>query len=316
MEQKLVYLEAAHAKINLFLEVLPDKFFPRQDGFHNLKTLFQSISLADYLTFEFIYSFEASENFNFEVYLDSNDEEFNKLSESNIIVKAINSFFSKLDESVLEIFSYLSIKIFVDKKIPMQAGLAGGSANAAATLRALDKFFRECRPKSYSGMNLFDLALNLGSDVPFCLISDQIKRIYAEGRGDIINLPAPFDITILPAKAKLILVRPNFGISTKNAFKWLEEHYENQLEYRGVDYTKTENVFFNSFEEVVFHKSPVLAATYHYLSGIERTDKVLLSGSGSTLIMFFDNNEDDIYLAELSENLANKLQASTYLASY
>ena len=106
---------AAPAKINLTLEVL-DK---REDGFHNIKSVMQAIDLYDYLTFEVVESDVTS------IILDGNSDKI-PYDERNLVYKAINLFLRKLQKTA-------KVSVFIEKNIPIEAGLAGGSTDAAAT---------------------------------------------------------------------------------------------------------------------------------------------------------------------------------------
>jgi 4-diphosphocytidyl-2-C-methyl-D-erythritol kinase len=266
-----VYLERSPAKINLFLKVL-DK---RDDGFHNLETLFQALELSDHLTFKIDFEKKQSENLDFSLEIDSNSEEIKTLGERNIIAKAIELYLSTLEENILEQLSSISIKIYIDKQIPLEAGLAGGSSNAAATLRVLNKFFKEHFDFEVQERLLLELALSLGSDVPFCLLSTKTPRLYGESRGENFKTRL-FDFNF-DEYANLILVKPNFGISTAKAYALLKNK-ESSFTY--------EDGFFNSFEDVVFEEEPSLVEIQQQLHST-KADQVLLSGSGSTMLAFY-----------------------------
>jgi 4-diphosphocytidyl-2-C-methyl-D-erythritol kinase len=181
---KTVYQEKAPAKINLYLDVLDRKFYPREDGFHNIKTLFQSIDLADQLNVEIESLVAKSDEISYEVIIKSNVPEIDKLGEKNIVHKALMLYFTALDPKVLEQIQKIKISIYIDKKIPISAGLAGGSADAAAILRIINRYFYENFNGGLSSNVLIQLAAKIGADVPFCLNSTLQPRVYAEGIGD------------------------------------------------------------------------------------------------------------------------------------
>ena len=121
---KTVYQEKAPAKINLYLDVLDRKFYPREDGFHNVKTLFQAIDLADQLNVE-IESFVAkSEEISYEIIIKSNVPEIDKLGEKNIVHKSLMLYFAAVDPKVLEQIQKIKLSIYIDKKIPISACLS------------------------------------------------------------------------------------------------------------------------------------------------------------------------------------------------
>ena len=145
----------ANAKINLELDVLGK----RPDGYHNISTIFQSVSLADIVEIEI------------------NDTEgiFVKtegavIEGENLVKKAAELFLSKIGTTA-------NINITLKKQIPLSAGLAGGSADAAAVLLCLNTAFENCLTTD----ELLDLALQLGADVPFCLFGG---TYLAEGIGE------------------------------------------------------------------------------------------------------------------------------------
>lgn len=307
MIKKSLYLEPAPAKINLFLEV-KDK---RNDGFHNLETLFQAIDLMDYLTFEITVETGAGENVDFEISLDSNKDEVRNLGERNIVVNAIEVFFAHLPEEIVQAISKVSIYIFIDKNIPLEAGLAGGSANAAATLRALNNFFTENFNFTfpYNGNSAFeedsktleDMAIKIGSDVPFCLIANKESRIYAESRGEkFVNIEnsennhlKDFDYD---EYSQIIIVKPNFGVSTKEAFNSLDQINSGSSSCQS-NTDQLKPFFYNSFEDVVLDQYPELKNIKEDLINFG-CDHSLLSGAGSTIIGFAssEKNIEDILL--------------------
>jgi len=168
----------AHAKINWALRVTAR----RDDGFHDLETLFQEISLHDTLTIE------AAEQFSFTC-----DDPTIPTDERNLVVRAARALDSP------------PVAIHLQKRIPAGGGLGGGSSDAAATLVALSKMFSLNAP-------LPELALRLGSDVPFFLVGG---TAYATGRGEVLTpLPSPGSIPLL-------LLFPPERVLTAKAFAML-----------------------------------------------------------------------------------------------
>ena len=273
MSHKKVYLERSPAKINLFLKVLEK----RTDNFHNLETLFQALELSDHISFEISYEKGQSENLEFSLDLRSNKTEIENLADDNLISKAIEIYFTELPQKIINKIKSIDFKIFVDKQIPLQAGLAGGSANAAATLRVLNKFFYDEFNFSFKDSKTLELALALGSDVPFCLVSLKQKRVYAEARGEKFkNRKFEFDFDTYK---NLVLVKPDFGIATADAFRELSKLNSTSKEKDG---------FYNSFEKVVYEMAPELLTIHEQLT-LHDADHVMLSGSGSTMLGFFEN---------------------------
>ena len=173
---------AAPAKINWMLRVL-DR---RADGYHNIETLFQTISLHDEITITPAETFE----------LDCDDSKI-PIGRDNLVLRA----------AILmrERFSTPLVRVQLRKRIPAGGGLGGGSSDAAAVLVALSRrFVPEAEPY------LPDLALQIGSDVPFFLIGG---TAYGTGRGEVVTpLPRPIPIPLL-------LSFPGVTVSTADAYR-------------------------------------------------------------------------------------------------
>lgn len=237
------------AKLNLFLRVLRR----REDGFHELASLFQAISLGDMLSF----SLAAHDQLTAEglsVPLDG----------SNLIAKAVDLFRKNTAIDA-------SFTIHLNKRIPLEAGLGGGSSNAATTLWALNELTG--RPATLE--QLVAWGGTLGSDVAFFLSSG---TAYCTGRGEILKSLEP-----LPETPSITLVKPPYGSSTPQVYRalncltlphrdpiqYLDRFYENDIEY------------FNDLETAAFAAIPDLAQLKEELlfAGFEHA---VLAGSGST----------------------------------
>ena len=202
--------EGAFAKVNLTLDVL-DR---RADGYHNLKSIMQTISLHDDVMID-IGTGEPWQLHCYREMLDETDPQ-NPVStfvtegfpqnEENLAWKAAKLFFTaaKIPEEGLE--------IFISKRIPMQAGLGGGSADAAAVLRALNRHYGY--PLSIPA--LCELGAQVGCDVPFCVMQG---TALVEGVGD--------RLTKLPDAPELYFVvcKPEFSVSTPKLYQKLDETF-------------------------------------------------------------------------------------------
>lgn len=178
----------AFAKINPVLEVLGK----RPDGYHELSLLFQTIGLYDTLTFE-----KATEGFFLEM---PSAPAGLSPGDDNLVLKAAKLFFKE------HVPGPGGVRIELTKKVPLAAGLGGGSSDAAATLRGLDTLFQ-----TRLGMDeLQSMAAALGSDVPFFLKGG---TALGRGRGEIITSLPP-----LP-EMNLVLVKPEQGLSTPAVFQ-------------------------------------------------------------------------------------------------
>jgi 4-diphosphocytidyl-2-C-methyl-D-erythritol kinase len=274
--KKSVYLEKSPAKINLFLDVKEK----RQDGFHNIETLFQAIDLLDFVTVEITIEFGKSKDLDFSLFIDSNIDEVKDLGPDNLAVKAVEAYFEDLPNQVLAEVAKVSIYIYIDKNIPIQAGLGGASANAAATLRALNRFFQENLDFGYSHSELLDQALKIGSDVPFSLIANEKPRVFAESRGEVFKeKKIKFNYDDFN---RLIGVKPSFGVPTAKAYQMLAKLEKSRK--------KPEIKFFNKFEDVVLDEYPELNDIKNQLL-ISGCDHALLAGSGSTMLGFLSKTK-------------------------
>lgn len=176
----------AHAKINLSLDIIGK----RQDGYHDMKMIMQSLSLADEISFQ--------EKEGKGIFVETNLN-FLPNGDNNLAGKAVNIFYKHRNQPSL------SLHITIEKKIPVCAGLAGGSADAATVLKMLNE--KENFP--FSTEELSAIGQEIGADVPFCV---QSGTALAEGIGEILTpLPKIPDCTILVCK-------PNFSISTPQLF--------------------------------------------------------------------------------------------------
>ena len=191
----------AHAKINLHLEVLGI----RSDGFHELAMVMQSINLSDQL--KMIKRIDNTIN------LKSNNKEISN-GDDNLIIKAAKLLRNKVENQEL------GVDIELEKNIPIGAGLAGGSTDAAATLLGLNKLWK----LNLKTDELENLSKEIGSDIPFCISGG---RQICFGRGEILE-KLKFD----QIQLGLILVKdPSIQVSTPVAYKKYKEQFgESYLE--------------------------------------------------------------------------------------
>lgn len=244
---------AAPAKINLTLEVL-DK---REDGFHNIKSVMQAISLYDYLTFTIE---DCKEN---KIVLSGNSTAI-PYDEKNLVYKAIVKFLSEAN------ITNKKISVYIEKNIPVEAGLAGGSTDAAATFVALNNLFSF--PLSLEKIN--KLCASLGSDLNFCL---QGGTALCTGRGEnIVPIEAPeFDIS---------LIKPlGFGISAKEAYaKFSKLSNEKKIVPNNTEKLCKKfdaALLYNSLEIAVLDDYPALQEIKN------KMPKSMMSGSGPTFFV-------------------------------
>jgi 4-diphosphocytidyl-2-C-methyl-D-erythritol kinase len=248
-------------KVNLLLNILG----PRPDGFHELETVLHPVKLHD--TLRFVRVGEALELSCSEPALPANS--------SNLVHRAATAFLQAAGVSE-------GVRIHLEKKIPLAAGLGGGSGNAATTLLGLNELFGS----PLSAGQLQELAARLGSDVPFFL---QDQPALATGRGERIQPLAPFPAL---SEAAFLLIHPGFGISTAWAYKQLVRFpaaLRGQPDRAGklIKLLETAHLaeagreFYNALEAPALEKYPLLALFQEFLraQGVPAT---LMSGSGST----------------------------------
>ncbi|MGD1085496.1 MAG: 4-(cytidine 5'-diphospho)-2-C-methyl-D-erythritol kinase [Verrucomicrobiota bacterium] len=248
-------------KVNLLLNILGK----RPDGFHELETVLHPVGLDDSLTFQ---------RQGARTRLSCNDPLL-PTDSRNLVFAAAGLFLNTA--GIRE-----GVRIHLEKRIPISAGLGGGSANAAATLLALNELFgHPLAPDA-----LLQLAAALGSDVPFFL---QDRPALSTGRGEIIT---PLDFFPALAGSWLVLVHPGFGVSTAWAYEQLDrqpdglhgkpgraQHLISLL--RTVDLPAAGRQFFNSLEAPVLRKYPLLALFQEFFRD-HGAGAVLMSGSGSS----------------------------------
>jgi 4-diphosphocytidyl-2-C-methyl-D-erythritol kinase len=228
----------SYAKINWSLRVTGK----RPDGFHDLETVFQTISLCDELTFR------ESDAFSLTC-----DDDSIPTDHNNLVLRAAKAVNAD------------PVAIDLRKRIPAGGGLGGGSSNAAATLRLLGG----------DRDDLPEIALSLGSDVPFFLTGG---TAYATGRGEVLTPLPPM------SEIPLLLLLPDERVSTRDAYARIERYSEPL----GIAAYREFASFTNDFEEPVFAMYPRLRELKArlYDAGAKWAQ---MSGSGSTLVGAFES---------------------------
>ncbi len=238
------------AKINWSLRVTGK----RPDGFHDLETVFQSISLFDTLTFTHAERLSLT-----------CDDPTIPVDDTNLVIRAAQALGAP------------PVAIHLAKRIPAGGGLGGGSSNAAATLVALSTMV----PRLMAGFGrLAEVARSLGSDVPFFLVGG---TAYATGRGEVLT-PLP------PVKPiPLLLLIPKERVLTAEAYAELK-HFSAPLGFEHYN-TMPFDDFVNDFEESVFKKLPKLKLLKRRLfeAGAKWAG---MSGSGSTIVGAFKGTKE------------------------
>ena len=259
-----------NCKINLGLRILRK----RADGYHDLETVFYPLPLYDVL--EVIqdagYGMRDADNNQKEAFLQFSNSGFslNGNPDDNLCIKAY--YLLKKDFPQLA-----GIQMHLHKAIPAGAGLGGGSADAAFTLRLLNEKFN----LDLSTDQLINYALQLGSDCPFFIIN---KPCFATGRGEILE-PTTIDLS----SYKFIIVNPGIHISTANAFSGITPTLpaKSVKEIIQQPIGTWKNEFVNDFEKTVFNQHPEIGTIKKdlYDGGALYAS---MSGSGSTVYAIFE----------------------------
>ena len=255
--------ESAFAKLNLTLDVL-DR---RPDGYHDLRSIMQTVSVRDDITLEL----DTHEPWRLEC-----DREGIPTDETNLAWQAAELYLQELDKHVD------GLGIHITKRIPAKAGLAGGSADAAAVLRALNRAFDA--PLSLPA--LAELGARLGSDVPFCVLGG---TALAEGRGEhITQLPPAPQMTYVICKPELSLATPElYAQLDANPIGERPNTTAMRAALQKGDLEQIGKQLCNVFEQVAIPAHPEL----NYIKSILMTYGAygaLMTGSGSAVFGIFD----------------------------
>lgn len=285
----------AYAKVNFGLRIL-DK---RQDGFHELRTVFQTVSLFDRLRLEWAPGRAGGAS------LSCNRKDLE--TPDNLVVRAAEALLAATNKKG-------RLKITLEKQIPSGAGLGGGSTDAAAVLVGLSRLLKTPPAPEI----LSEIAADLGSDVPFFL---QGGRSVGVGRGEEV-----YALQELP-KQWLLLLAPNLHSSTPEAYRDLARTRDNGLTVAGK--RRIINVFgsrtgvsgvraaqslagalANDFEDVIFHRFPHLAVLKSHLEKLGARGSAL-SGSGSALFGLFASRK----AAEVARKRLGEIDGDVFVVS-
>lgn len=257
----------ARAKINISLDVVRK----REDGYHDLSMIMQTVNLYDKVNIR-IASKKASP-----IVIKTNLS-FLPTDDKNLVYKVIE--YMKLNYDIKE-------NVFVDlfKLIPIGAGLAGGSADAAATIKAMDKLFHLC----LSRQEMIDIGKRFGADIPYCIVGG---TVLAEGIGDQMTLLEPFP------DSSIVIAKPNVSVSTAFVYGNLKldeikHRPNNQMLIEAINHKDINTIagnLCNVLEEVTIPEYPVISRIKELM--IEHGSKgTLMSGSGSAVFGIFDRKD-------------------------
>ena len=285
MARRLRLTVRAHAKVNLDLRVLG----VRSDGYHELRTVFQTVVLHDTLT-----CVDKPGPFT----IKCRDPRV-PLDARNLVWKAAETLWTALGRAG----SVCDTSIQIDKQIPVEAGLGGGSADAAAALQALARLWGGA-PLTL----LRELAAGIGADVPFFLSGGTALGL---GRGEeiypLVDLPPHF----------VVIVRPPFGVSTAEAYAWYDEdrtaglRENRELQLLPVPWPSRAAQMINDLEPPVMRRHQEIGAFKQQLRDLGAT-AAAMSGSGSAVFGLFRSRvAAECALKPLSRNGATALVTRT-----
>ncbi|KAL7460703.1 hypothetical protein ACHAXS_003139 [Conticribra weissflogii] len=267
-------------KINLFLRIIRK----RPDGYHDLASLFQAVGFGDTLQLSLSENGEKDEfTCNMEgVPTDS----------TNLVLRALELMRQKTGKNDV----FFRADLF--KRVPAQAGLGGGSANAATAMWGANVLMGS--PATLE--QLIDWSADLGSDITFFLSRG---TAYCTGRGEIMT---PIDPP-LPAGAKLTIVKPDLGLSTPKVFGAIDYHQlsaedpEELLNIflkEGVINTG-DKYFINDLEQPAFDCLPELKALKDELLCVQGFDHVMMSGSGTSIFCIGEPDDKDAFMTQFDK---------------
>lgn len=256
MENKVTI--SAHAKINLTLQITGR----RNDGYHTLKSVMQSVSLHDIVTV-------TMDNSGLPISVSCTDAKI-PCGSGNIAYKAAEAFFAAAG------FENTGIHIHIVKNIPSEAGLGGGSADGAAVIAALDRLYHT----DLSEEKLCEIGAKVGADVPFCIKGG---TVLCEGIGEIMTALPP-----LP-KCTIVIGKGGRGVSTKEAYAAIDRIGSISACYFDV----------SAFDGDIQQIAAVCSNVFEYVSDIDEINNVrsiiglsgalcaVMSGSGSAVYGIF-----------------------------
>jgi len=277
----------SYAKVNLFLEVLGK----RSDGYHEIESLIQEISLCDNILLE---------DKPMDITILCPNKKINIPSNhNNLAYKAANLLMAKF--SIKK-----GIAITIDKKIPVGSGLGGGSSNAASVLKGLNQLWNI----GLKNAQLQELGAEIGSDVPFFING---KAALVKGRGVKINT-----YFTMP-KIWLVLVIPTISVSTKWAYGRLDRELTKNINSARLPRLKKLQVkdivnnLFNRLEGVVFKEYPLIKTIKEKIIACGASG-ALMSGTGSAVFGIVSSKNKAYKIAKKIPNNP-KLEVVCYVAS-
>ncbi len=259
--------ELCRAKLNLFLDVVGR----RHDGYHELVTVFHEIDLADELVVRELADADEPRTVRVRVTPGAADASAVPADDANLAARAARLLLEHAGHEG-------SVELLLTKNVPTGAGLGGGSADAAATLRAVDRLFDLCTSEE----DLERLAARIGSDVPFLLHGG---TALGRGRGELLEpLPAAFGL-------RFLLLVPSFGVRTADVYRALPRDLRPPVSPAALrralesgDVAALRDATHNALLDAALSVEPRLAQVLEHARH-ELGPGVQLTGSGSTLFL-------------------------------
>lgn len=257
----------AYAKVNLGLDIIGR----RENGYHDVRMIMQSVDLFDVLTFE--------KTENKQILIETESKEI-PVNQDNLIYKACDMLIKEFD--IKE-----GVKITLEKNIPVAAGMAGGSTDCAAALKGMNMLFS----LGLSEKELMERGVKLGADVPYCIMGG---TAVAEGIGEIL--------TPLPESPKCIylIVKPPVSVSTKTVYEKFDEIEKSRLNHPDIDglisavnesnLNKLSECMGNILEQVTVFMHPEIQNIKDMMLAYGALNS-LMSGSGPTVFGIYDDLE-------------------------
>lgn len=254
----------AYGKVNLALDVVGK----RQDGYHLLKMIMQTVDIYDVLTFK-----KGSKGITI-----TSNKEFVPTDERNLVYKAIMLFCNTYNIEP-------AIEVNIQKNIPVEAGMAGGSTDAAASLKAM----RDLYVPEITNEELMKISVKIGADVPYCINGG---TALCEGIGEVITPLKPFENKLL------LVVKPNFGVSTVGTYKAfkideIKEHPNVEklvLAIEDNDMKYVAHNMGNLLEMVTTKEHPEINEIKNIMLNMG-AEGAMMSGSGPTVFGLFESIE-------------------------
>lgn len=280
--------EFSPAKINLFLGIVGK----RKDGYHELLSLVTRVAFGDHLRIKLVAEQDSLEC----------DYPGLPLDSDNIIIQAVKAFRRR--------YAFENgVKIFLDKKIPLEAGLGGGSSNAVAALKGLNQLLG----KPLSQEDLMEIAITLGSDCPLFFLDGPA---FVRGRGEIVdNVDAVLKKNLIGQK--ILIFKPKFSINTQWAFLQMTLNTNFYIDPEAAEFFLKEGIdnfllsgdlsgiLYNNFEKVIFEKYKELGEFMKNLK-MQFAVEALLSGSGSACFCVVNPNSDVLGIKNMIKDTLGK----------